>query len=233
MNFEESKIYIQNNYTIIEYNSGHIKYIGKDSGIYKNPFWKVKDKNNEEFILMYCETNTIFKLCFVSYQKILNYEKENDIKITWFKGHNGYIIGNNKLYIHQIITECYGNGKGTKNISIDHIDQNPLNNCYTNLRIATREEQEQNSKGIKDGTKRARKTSAKPLPEGITQEMLKKYVVFYEDYADKEKKYLRQYFKIEKHPKLNKIWIGCKSNKLSIKQKLDEANKKIDEIDNT
>jgi hypothetical protein len=127
---------------------------------------------------------------------------------------------------------CYGNGKGTKNISVDHIDQNPLNNTYDNLRIATREEQEQNSKGIKAGTKRARKRDAKPLPDGIEQHMLKKCVVYYEDYADKEKKHLRQYFKIEKHPKLNKIWIGCKSNSVSIQYKLAEANKKFDELNN-
>lgn len=40
--------------------------------------------------------------------------------------------------MHQIIMNCYGNGKGTKQISVDNIDQNPLNNCYSNLRIANR-----------------------------------------------------------------------------------------------
>jgi hypothetical protein len=104
---------------------------------------------------MYCNPNELIKLCSESYKKILMYEKNNDIKITWFKGSNGYITGNNKLYIHQIITGCYGNGKGTSNVSVDHIDQDPLNNTWDNLIIATREEQEQeqNSKGIKSGTK--------------------------------------------------------------------------------
>jgi tRNA 2-selenouridine synthase SelU len=85
--------------------------------------------------------------------------------------------------------------------------------------------QQQNSKGIKEGTKRERKTGAKPLPEGITQNMMNKYVVYYEDYADKEKKRLRQYFKIEKHPKLDKIFIGSKSNIVSIQEKLKQINK--------
>ena len=231
MNFEQTKTYIETNYTVIEYNNGHVKSIGKDAGIYKNPYWKIIE-NDKEIIYVYCETNTQIQLCTESYQKIIDYEKEHNIKLTWFKGANGYIVGNNKLYIHQIITSCYGNGKGTKNISVDHIDQNPLNNTFENLRIATREEQEQNSKGIKEGTKRERKHNARDLPEGITQDMMRKYVVYYKDYADKEKKRLREYFKIEKHPKLAKIWIGCKSNGLSIQDKLTQANKVVDDLEN-
>ena len=224
---------ISSKYDIIEYKLGHYLETGKDAYVMKNPIWKVKE-NNKEYWLMYCETNTIIKLCPISYQKILDFENQNNNgkKITFYIHSNKYICCSYGLYIHQIITGCFGNGQGTKNISVDHIDQNPLNNCFDNLRIATREEQEQNSKGIKLGTKRERKTSAKPLPEGITQNMMKKYVVFYEDYADKEKKRLRQYFKIEKHPKLQKIWIGCKSNNISILEKLQQANKVIEELDN-
>jgi hypothetical protein len=232
MNFEETKKHIEDNCTIIEYNNGHIKQFGRYAGIYKNPYWTVKDNDNNNIMLMYCETNTVFKLCLISYQKILDYETINDCKITWSKCKNGYIIGNNKLYIHQIITGCYGNGKGTNNISVDHIDQNPLNNSWNNLRIATREEQEQNSKGIKEGTKRERKQSAKSLPEGITQNMIKKYVVYYHEWLNKEKTRHREYFKIEKHPKLDKIWIGCKSNKVSIQEKLNQANNKVQDLDN-
>jgi hypothetical protein len=225
---------IASKYDIIDYKLGHYSETGKDAYVMKNPMWKIKE-NNKECWLMYCEKNTLCKLCDKSYNIILEYQK-NKQYFTWYKCSNGYIqthISNCKtLYIHQIITGCFGNGQGTKNISVDHIDQNPLNNGFDNLRIATREEQEQNSKGIKLGTKRERKTSAKPLPEGITQNMMKKYVVFYEDYADKEKKRLRQYFKIEKHPKLHKIWIGCKSNNVSILEKLQQANKVIEELDN-
>jgi hypothetical protein len=230
MNFEQTKKYIETHYNDIQYNNGHVKSIGKDAGIYKNPYWNVNE-NDKEIIYMYCETNTLIKLCPVSYQKILEYETTYNVKLTWFKGSNGYVVGNNKLYIHQIITGCHGNGKGTKNISVDHIDQNPLNNTMVNLRIATRKEQEQNSKGIKDGTKRERKHNARDLPEGITQDMMRKYVVYYKDYADKEKRRLREYFKIEKHPKLDKIWIGCKSS-ISIQEKLAQANKVVDNLEN-
>lgn len=219
-------------YNVIDYNLGHYTEIGKDAYIVKNPLWFVND-DNKNYILMYCEKNTIVKICKKSLDKIIEYEKEHNKnkKITFFKMSNGYIGSSTNLFIHQIITGCYGNGQGTKNISVDHIDRDPLNNCWDNLKIATREEQEKNCKGIMDGTKRARKSNAKPLPDGITQDMMRKYVVYYEDYADKEKKRLRQYFKIEKHPKLNKIFIGNKSNKISILEKLNQINKIVDDLE--
>ena len=219
------------NYEIV-YIPGHYVSLGKDANIMKNPIWKLKN-DNHEFLLMYCEKDTLCKLCNISYQKIIDFETDlnNGKKITWFKSANGYISGTSKLYIHQIITGCYGNGRGTKNISVDHIDRDPKNNIFDNLRIATRDEQEQNSKGIKPGTKRERKQSAKPLPYGITQDMMKKYVVYYHEWLNVEKSKSREFFKIEKHPKLNKIWIGTKSNKISISDKLLQANNMIIELD--
>jgi hypothetical protein len=211
--------------------------MGQDANIMKNPIWKVKE-NDKEYLLMYCEKDTLCKLCIESYKKILDFEidKNSGKKLTWYKATNGYIQTHNFehkcYYIHQIITNCYGNGGGTKNISVDHIDQNPLNNTLENLRVATRKEQEQNSKGIKQGTKRERKSSAKDLPEGITQDMLKKYVVYYQEWLNKEHTREREYFKVEKHPKLNKIWIGKKSNKISIQEKLEQANKIVDDLEN-
>lgn len=103
--------------------------------------------------------------------------KNEKCKNTWYKLKSGYIISHlSNLYIHQIITNFYGNGKGTKNFSVDHIYRNPLNNTFDNLRIANRKEQENNSKGIMKNTKRAKSKNSHPLPEGITQDMLPKYV---------------------------------------------------------
>jgi hypothetical protein len=203
----------------------------------KNPIWKILE-NEKEYILMYCEKNTICKLCPISYQKIIDYEinENNGKKLSWYKQRNGYIIThltNEKLlYIHQIIMGCYGNGKGTKLISVDHIDQDPLNNSYENLRLATRKEQEENSKGIKKGTKRERKSNAISLPEGLTQSMMKKYVVYYHEWLDKEKTKYREFFKVEKHPKLDKPWITTKSGKVSLLDKLNQANKVVEDLEN-
>ena len=58
--------------------------------------------------------------------------------------------------------------------------------------------------------------------------MMKKYIVYYNECYNKEKGLYREFFKIEKHPKLEKPWIGSKSNKISILDKLKEANNQID-----
>ena len=79
--------------------------------------------------------------------------------------------------------------------------------------------------------KRARKITAKILPSGITQNMMKKYVVYYHEYLNPEKTRTREFFKIEKHPKLEKIWIGTKSNKVSIHEKLKQANKVVEDLE--
>ena len=222
---------ISQKYEIIEYMRGHYLTMGQDANLMKNPIWRIKE-NEKEYILMYCEKDTICKLCPESYQKILDYENNsnNRNKITWFKLQNGYIMGSTNLYIHQIIMGCYGNGKGTKNVSVDHIDQNPLNNTLRNLRIATRKEQEQNTKGIKAGTQRER-SSKKDLPDGITYEMFKKYVYYNREFYNKEKTKEREFFRVE-HPKLDKPWATTKSEKVSILEKLAQANKVVDDLEN-
>jgi hypothetical protein len=227
---------IQSKYNIIDFKLGHYNEYGKDAYIMKNPMWKIIE-NDKTFWLMHCEKDTLCKVCELSYNKILEYQQLNNVKLTWYKCSNGYIQSHTNsdslLYIHQIITGCYGNGKGTLNISVDHIDQDPLNNIYSNLRIATRDEQEQNTKGIKEGTKRARKTSAIDLPEGITQEMMPKYVYYTKEYRNKEKTICREFFRVEKHPNLEKkCWSTSKSNSLSIQDKLKQAIDKVKELNN-
>jgi hypothetical protein len=70
---EKEEKYIEDTYIVVEYTNGHVKTIGKDAHMMKNPMWKIME-NGKEYWLMYCETNTICKLCINSYQKILDYE---------------------------------------------------------------------------------------------------------------------------------------------------------------
>ena len=70
--------------------------------------------------------------------------------------------------------------------------------------------------------KRKRKKDAKELPDGLTQDMLPKYVVYYNECYNKEKELYRNFFKIEKHPKYEGTVCSSKSNKLSIHAKLKE-----------
>lgn len=183
---------------------------------------------------MFCEQDSLCYIDQQSLEKIREFEKinNNNKKLTFYKHQNGYILcSGNNLYIHQVIMDCYGNGSGTKNISVDHIDRDPLNNRFDNLRIASRIEQENNSKGIQEGTKRERKHNAQPLPEGITQDMLKKYVVYYRECYNKEKQLFREFFRVESHPKQSKEWIGTKSEKVTIVDKLKAANLYVTQLD--
>ena len=80
--------------------------------------------------------------------------------------------------------------------------------------------------------KRERKQTAQILPPGITHDMMKKYVVYYREmtYLKDGKQQPREYFKVEAHPKLNKPWISSKSVKISLIEKLNDANQVVDDL---
>lgn len=225
---------IMDTYNVVEYIQGHTKTIGQQAGIMKNPIWRIVE-DDTEFLLMYCEKDTICRLCPESYKKVLDFEtsKNNGKKLSFFKNSNGYIlshVGTSGLYIHQIITGCYGNNKGTQHISVDHIDRDPLNNTIANLRIATREEQQQNTKGQLEGTKKARRSDARALPEDLTEEMIPKYITYVESpYGEYGK--TRDYFCINNHPNQSKPLYTSKSNKVSILEKLEEAKRIVSQLD--
>jgi len=230
--FDEYTEVLEQQFNIIGFIDGHES---KDK-IY-NPLWIVKEIN-DIFIIMFCAGKDLFtKLCPESYQKILDFEKEKNYnkKITWFS--QDYIYGNTidigSLYIHQLILNYYRNGHGTGGLSVDHIDRDPYNNTLSNLRLATCEEQNQNRKGALPGTKYERQYNARELPEGITQEDMPKYITYNVNVWDKEKNKIRDFFRIERHPLLfPKIWEGTKSMKVQIIQKLEQAKKVLQNLDN-
>lgn len=85
--------------------------------------------------------------------------------------------------------------------------------------------------------KRYRKHNAQSLPTGITHDMMKKYVVYYrETYEYNGKTRIREYFKVEGHPKLMKVntrpYITTKSYKISLLEKLEDANRVVSDLEN-
>lgn len=80
--------------------------------------------------------------------------------------------------------------------------------------------------------KRIRSKTAQPLPDGVTQEMIPKYVIYVKEVYNKEKNLSRDYFRIDGHPRLDKSHDGSKSMKKTIIQKLDEIKKIIQDLDN-
>lgn len=221
-------------YDYVDCITGHINKRGCDANMLKNPIWVVRE-NDKDLLLMYCEKDSFVKLCRDSYKKILDYELENEVKLTWNKGENGYVVSHvpkihKVLSMHQLITGCHGNGKGTSTISVDHIDRDPLNNTMANLRIATAEEQKANTIGILPNTKRKRNHNARDLPEGITQDMMRKCVVYYLNVYDKKNNKSREYFRVEGHPKI-KNWETTKSKDVSIMDKLHAANKVVEDLE--
>ena len=83
--------------------------------------------------------------------------------------------------------------------------------------------------------KRERKHTAQMLPLGITQQMMKKFVVYYREFVKLKngKRVPREYFKVESHPKLSRPWVSSKSGKISIHEKLEEANKVVTDLEAT
>ena len=79
--------------------------------------------------------------------------------------------------------------------------------------------------------KRNRKHSAQSLPKGLEHHMMKKYVVYYREWIDRQHSREREYFKIEKHPDLKKGWTSSKSCKITIFDKLAAANKIIEDLE--
>lgn len=227
--FEEENLpkltnYLSNfnlDYEVVKSFDGHTGTIGRSSGKKNiNHYYIVTDKNNQEFILLY-----VGKELYTLIDKSkIDYLKENNN--TWFICQNGYVASNfdgHQLYLHQFLLNYFGNGKGQ--MSIDHINRNKLDNRIENLRVVNSSIQNSNM------DKKKRSKTAQPLPPGITQESIPKYVHYYSETMHKGtlKECRRDFFKIE-HPSLEKPISTSKSTKVSIFQKLQQATQLISEI---
>jgi hypothetical protein len=234
--FEEQ---LKKKYNIIKHIPGHRPTMGKDAKITKNHIW-VTDDN---MYIIHCEPDEAVIIDKAGYDKIILFENMNGIKLTWFITFNGYVGTKlpsgikfcgvtGQITLHQFLMNFVGKGKGTANLSIDHINRDKLDNRMSNLRIVDCKTQHSNAKGIIPGTKRSRKQNAQTLPEGITEDMMPKYVVYYSEIYNKETGATREFFRVEKHPNQTKDISTSKSNKINILQKLEEAKQIIYKLEN-
>lgn len=194
-----------------------------------NPYFHVLDMNIEDpiknqYIIMECNKNIYTKLSLQSITKM------KDLNTSWFICKNGYIATNSnkkQLYLHQFITNYYGHGKGQD--SVDHINRDKLDNRIENLRIVSQSIQNENQ------GKRQRKYNAQELPPILKNVEIPKYVYYCSEVMHKNKpnEYIRDFFRIEKHPNLNKkIWCSSKSTKKNLLEKFIETKDHLYKLDN-
>mgnify|MGYP001172943985 CR=1 FL=1 len=220
-----------NEETVIESDEGLYIRAGKYAGQYKNILCLVRNnQTNEQYYKMTCGENVCTLLSIEDVARIKNMKP---FRPCWTLGVNSrYVTGRMKdttVYLHRFVMEGkYPNDDKliNKKFSIDHVNRDKLDNRRSNLRFATQSEQNANT------DKRSRKYNANPLPDGLTQEMLPKYVVYYHEVYNKEKKLTREFFKIEKHPKLDKPFMSSKSRKVSLMAKLEEVKQKLHKLEN-
>lgn len=218
---------------LLSKHNGHfVKAGGNNKAGIRNSYEIWKNKHGEKFVKMEVLKNKETTVTLFDYEFL---DKIKNSK-TWYVLSNGYVAKSNPFqYLHHLIMNFEGQGRGFQQSSVDHINRDTLDNRKQNLRLASCKEQQLNSKGVIEGTKRTRKKNATKLPENIQE--LPKYIVYYKEKYGKNDK-IRNFFRIEKHPGqllkeplLKNKWATSKSMKISIQEKLNQAIKELNILD--
>ena len=218
-----------NNLTILEEGTPLTIKLGRYSGETRNMYWKVRDNKAKQYYIMNVmgenneETFTNFSLEDIN--KVLKFK---DVRPCWFVIHNGYVsttIKQKHTYLHQLIMDVHDKDLTDMKETVDHINNDKLDNRKENLRLVNMSIQNANK------PKAERRKDACDLPDGLVQKDLPKYVSYRKEILDKETGKSREFFIIDNHPKLDKIWETTKSNKILLLAKLESAKLKLKELE--
>jgi len=232
----ENSFFEPPNCTIIEKGSSVQIKEGACAGEYRNMYWKVKDNENNTYYVMHIKDNIYTKISKRDINKVLTFDNNNskiNFRPTWRLFQNGYVcctINNGEkqkvYYLHQLIMDVHNEDLTSFEKTVDHINQDKLDNRRTNLRLVNMSVQNANR------DKQTRRKDACELPNGIQQTDMPKYVVYRKEFMDDEKTKYREYFYICNHPNCDKRWDTTKSSSVSIHEKLNQAKLKLQLIEN-
>jgi hypothetical protein len=158
------------------------------------------------------------------------FDKEDFEKVkqkNWYKISSGYIASNitlengiKQLLLHNfVLNRITFPGKGATE-SVDHINRNPLDNRKENLRIISQTEQNLNQK------KKPRNIVELPENCGIEPNEIPRHIWYVKPngaHGDR--------FAIELKTE-NLVWKTTSSKKISLKEKLNQAKEKLEELYN-
>lgn len=235
-NNKMSKIYelLPSSFTIVKEYEGHICKKGSSAGKIFNPYALVENNGNQ-FYAMFCNPNNLTYFSIEDLNKVKYNEKDEDR--TWYYHTKlGYIGNTTNIFLHQLIMDYYGNGKGQN--SIDHINQNKLDNRRENLRITNQGIQNENR------GKKARNSSAyKEISQDVlnyiqevhNHQNLPKFVEYNLDL--KNDKPIKEYFLISKNHPILKFFNSppiktTQGMKVPILDKYKQVEKGIHFLDN-
>jgi hypothetical protein len=159
------------------------------------------------------------------------FDKEDFEKVkqkNWYKISSGYIASNitlengerKQLLLHNfVLNRITFPGKGATE-SVDHINRNPLDNRKENLRVISQTEQNLNQK------KKTRSIVELPEDSGLSPEDIPRHIWYVKPngaHGDR--------FAIELKTE-NLVWKTTSSKKISLKEKLNQAKEKLEELYN-